>query len=368
MSILRTSLQDAFQLWEYIKVFAKVFPRSVGFSTFSFVSGRNAKIASIVKAIQSFDFNIGLVSNREVSDNIIEVAAEAKKTLGVYPISFSWPGSWLETANRPRPYKVATIIPGNKYEYDVEDDYYFQYQESAAAITFKKAGWDCFRHLEIISNGALPLMPDIDSVPRFTMIHYPKEMMSEALKSMLRGTDISWLTTSYLKQLLSSESMASYILNLASYRGGDVLFIDNETSYLRPDYLSSMTYIGLARLLGDKLIVSHRLSYLYDDFDGDTGEMYGRGFGYTRQLLEDQANQVWDGLDSCKDWRGQWKPQIVVFGRISQHRDLLSDLLQRWPSSATQYVFLRGSDFPPSRSDLSKLRALPGPVFSRELY
>ena len=37
---------------------------------------------------------------------------------------------------------------------------------SLFALTFKKAGWDCLRHLEILSAGCLPLFTDIVNCPK----------------------------------------------------------------------------------------------------------------------------------------------------------------------------------------------------------
>lgn len=47
---------------------------------------------------------------------------------------------------------------------------------SLFAVTFKKAGWDCMRHLEIIAAGALPVFTDIADLPAGTMAAYPREV------------------------------------------------------------------------------------------------------------------------------------------------------------------------------------------------
>jgi hypothetical protein len=47
---------------------------------------------------------------------------------------------------------------------------------SLFAVTFKKSGWDCMRHLEIMAAGALPVFTDIADLPAGTMAAYPREV------------------------------------------------------------------------------------------------------------------------------------------------------------------------------------------------
>ena len=47
------------------------------------------------------------------------------------------------------------------------------------AITYKKTGWDCMRHYEILMNGCIPLFLDIESCPKKIMEDIPKQRLIE---------------------------------------------------------------------------------------------------------------------------------------------------------------------------------------------
>ena len=70
---------------------------------------------------------------------------------------------------------VSEVKPTVPYSYSDSRKYLTQYETSCYALTFKKGGWDCFRHLEIMGSGCIPLMPDAGQIPKYTMTHYPKE-------------------------------------------------------------------------------------------------------------------------------------------------------------------------------------------------
>ena len=52
---------------------------------------------------------------------------------------------------------ISPLIPGklDTYIYEKERDYYDMYFNSLFALTYKKAGWDCLRHYEILANGCI---------------------------------------------------------------------------------------------------------------------------------------------------------------------------------------------------------------------
>lgn len=86
-----------------------------------------------------------------------------------FPISFAVPEEKFvigpEHVKKVR--ETATIYPGRKntYIYSNEQDYYEGYRESMFGVTFKKAGWDCMRHYEIIMNACLPYFKGIERLP-----------------------------------------------------------------------------------------------------------------------------------------------------------------------------------------------------------
>lgn len=128
-------------------------------------------------------------------DEPLRRAREAFDATGAFPISFSisqthWnyltPRS-IEDALKPNELAAlnasktrewAHLIPGDRrtYIFDDETEYYEAYAESWKAWTWKKSGWDCNRHLEILANGAISVFNDSRSIPKYTMFAYPKKL------------------------------------------------------------------------------------------------------------------------------------------------------------------------------------------------
>jgi len=112
----------------------------------------------------------------------------------VQPISFTIPREKVYTGSLNKTQVIAPLIPGvdATYTYDSESDYYEMYQKSLFALTWKKAGWDCLRHYEIIANGTIPLFLDIENLPTRTMMPFPRT----AVRTML---DLPGLTCGQFK-------------------------------------------------------------------------------------------------------------------------------------------------------------------------
>jgi hypothetical protein len=104
----------------------------------------------------------------------------------VHPIGYCFPEWKFRDCSLDQKTKdMATIVPGNKstYIFTDEDAYYEDYRTSRFAMTWKKLGWDCFRHHEILFSSCLPIFPDIKDCPPLTLTHYPKDICIEILDS-----------------------------------------------------------------------------------------------------------------------------------------------------------------------------------------
>ena len=42
------------------------------------------------------------------------------------------------------------------------------YQNSLFSLTYRKTGWDCLRHYEILASGSIPLFLDLEKCPEDT--------------------------------------------------------------------------------------------------------------------------------------------------------------------------------------------------------
>ena len=165
----------------------------------------------------------------------------------VHPISFSFPDSAILNSVPAKDQSLGSVIPGKKstYIWD-EQKYYDDLQKSLFVLTVKKAGWDCFRHNEILSSGSLPLFIDISGCPSAALGLHPKKLYSLLLSfpGLLRGPllkapsdylespqqlSVDWgqfdeamyrLTAQallqYTRNVLSCERVASYLLDVVA--------------------------------------------------------------------------------------------------------------------------------------------------------
>jgi hypothetical protein len=315
--------------------------------------------------------NSSSAASRTEPDELL-LGQECFNELGVFPISFSWPGP-VRVGEGARKRALAPIIPGQPYSFFDYQAYLRCYQQSEFAITFKKVGWDCFRHLEILFSGSIPLMPDVSLIPEYTMIHYPKALMVGALQDSRNGQPASGVLSEELRkwcsQHLTSESMSNYFLALAGADTRSVLFVDRQLPN-QCDYLSVMTLIGLKQLLGSSVHVQFPVSYVYDNAVGDFSSMYGRGFGYTRILSSEQMTTAErlstedNEIDISAEALLQYS--TIVVGDMHANMDFIAKV-ESLDLDAT-LIYMRGGDLAPTRSEYREIRKFKGFVFSREIY
>lgn len=110
---------------------------------------------------------------------------------GVYPISFGFPKEKIPKQPCDKVKIISDIIPNSNqnYKFTVEADYYKEYQQSMFAWTWKKAGWDCMRHYEILFNRCLPLFFELDKLPTQTMVKFPRQQLEKYQNKFFRKID-----------------------------------------------------------------------------------------------------------------------------------------------------------------------------------
>jgi hypothetical protein len=294
-------------------------------------------------------------------------AKECRARHGVWPISFSYPRTALPISVHPTKL-ISPITPGFPYSFKSESEYVAAYENSYMGITHRKAGWDCFRHLEIMASGAVPLMLDADRIPRFSMVHYPKLAMAQATRLFAaHGGPPSRYTREafrhHFELHLGSEAMTSYVLEAAGLSEVEsVLFVDANLQS-QVDYLSVMTLIGLKQVLGKRCHVMFPVDYVYVDTVQETSGLYGRGFGYTRVLAPQD-----------RDERGKDVPlstlcqnvDAVVVGSITRNTKLAGQIVDFFPADRT--IWIHGEDLPPTPEEVSKYRRAQTHVFVRAIH
>lgn len=308
---------------------------------------------------------------RDSARNLNREVLECQTKFGIFPISFSLPFIDGKYAPSSRRFLLSPIEPRQPYSYNSYEDYLNVYRQSHYALTFKKAGWDCFRHLEIMSTGCIPLMLDANQIPRFTMVHYPKEFLRSIYVSSLDGLhpteELHALTNQWVNKFLTSRVMMEYVMQIVGENFNKILFVD-EALPRDCDYLSVMSLIGLKQLFGTSVHEFKTCNYVYSDFNDGVHAMYGRGFGYTRVLdpkLRDCASiPDTNSVDSYDQVFSEY--DLVVVGNIRANAKITKILSESAVNS--QKVYLRGDDAAPNRRQMRNLVRLKGYVFSREIY
>lgn len=138
------------------------------------------------------------------------------------PISFAIPSENIVSKVPAKSIEMATMIPGDKrtYIYKNESDYNNGYQMAKFGTTFKKSGWDCMRHYEILANGCIPYFPGLEKLPSTTMVNFPKTILLETNRLYESGafTDSVYeyycnMLLSYTREYLSTTNLAEYVLS-----------------------------------------------------------------------------------------------------------------------------------------------------------
>jgi len=294
--------------------------------------------------------------------DIYEIAAKCFEIYGYYPISFSSPKNF----NRKETVKtsiVSKIFPYEKYSFENEAEYYQEYEKSHFGITQKKSGWDCFRHLEIIASGTTPLFLDIDSIPKFTMVHYPKRYLQEVSTHYFQEIftpsqySLNQLIT-YANEHLTCEAMCRYFSKVAKIEllaNDSILFVDSAIHHWA-DYLSIFNFIGLKRIYGDQVISAYpEPDYLYTDTSVDTQSFYGRGFGYSRTLTRQEIPQN----------MGR-RIKYVFISHLQRDWMLVEKFSQQYPEA--YFLLFWGADEVISNEVLAIVKELPSyTLFVREV-
>ena len=134
------------------------------------------------------------IEERYASKSIYFKRELLKETPNIKPINFSIPkNKIIKEINRKPKNLLSPLIPGRfeTYIYKDEKSYNQMYQNSVFALTYRKGGWDCFRHYEILMNGCIPFYLEINKCPNKTLEKLPKDLLKEILKKY------EWILSKY---------------------------------------------------------------------------------------------------------------------------------------------------------------------------
>ena len=318
-----------------------------------------------------YEFELLNTLSAHNSASIRANAQNCFKQNGIYPISFSIPYSMPSFSSEKRNFLLSPIQPRQPYKYESFDDYMDTYSKSSYAITFKKGGWDCARHFEIMSAGCLPLMLDVDQIPQFTMTHYPKQFLARVKTLSESGyqptLNVHLAVYEWAANFLTSSNMSRYYLEKIEKNFSSILFVD-ESLPNGPDYLSLHSLIGLKNLFGQEVHELRKTPYIYTDYKLDTTTLYGRGFGYSKVIDKNLRDSLdFPSLTTVNEYQHIFREyDLVVVGNLSNNPKVITAL--EGLGTSTAKVYLRGNDLAPTKKESKKLAMLNGIVFSREIY
>lgn len=224
----------------------------------------------------------------------------------------------------------SNYIPGDsknrKYIFETENEYNLEYANSLYAITLKKAGWDCFRHYEIIATGAIPFFLDIELIPSSIMTTYPKSLVLKAMnlpgmptqeevKKKLKNDIIPTINfnifniNDYYK--IRKKILEHFEQNCLTNNLYNMIFkyfkipkkvqvISYNLNY--PDHIRDLL---IASLLENNILVTgnHKIDFLFKDSILDKN-IYGKGFNYTKFLSKELFNNynICNSIDTSADF------------------------------------------------------------------
>jgi len=317
------------------------------------------------------------MSSEVIRASIVDAMHEVKKASKgrYYPAWFAFPRSKIRRA--PAKTKdIASVIPGDRSTYVFRDEeaYLGDYAASRFGWTWKKAGWDCMRHLEILGTGCVPLFKGIEACPPASMVAYPKQLFGDiyaqwaAAKDHAIDPDLykAWRAAldDHFHAALTCGAMMSLthacVFGFAAQRPKKVLFLDDRIP-VKPDYLSMMVLIGIYEAWPEATIhVPFDVPYLYSDASGALHKLYGHGFSYARSL-DVGVKQVSPSLpDALKDIETY---DLVVYGSVKRSQPGLFKVSAALDHSKI-WLFC-GADRQPHISRLNLWASL-GTVFMRE--
>lgn len=201
----------------------------------------------------------------------------------IYPLSYGIPEEVVVDEIPPKERLFAPLIPGDFstyiYDFDMEEEYNNDYRKSYFGYTWKKGGWDCLRHYEILANGCIPYFTDLEECPQNTCAFLPKDLLLKAKK--IRGLaeekivdkeafeedyyEIANQLLSYTKKHLTTKAMAQYILDVTNNQDAKTALI--LTGWFKErhcNYTRELMMHGFKKLLGGRNVCdSPKLDYLY---------------------------------------------------------------------------------------------------------
>jgi len=305
------------------------------------------------------------------------------KSFHVHPISFSIPRHLIRGAPTPaqKSRVLASIIPGkhDTYAFSDQESYYEGYTTSFFGATYKKGGWDCLRHYEILACGCIPYMPDAPNLPAGTMFLWPRETLTSILQlkgvdhqgiraalqldqrsdknfsSLLENTEFDLRSyyglleslVNHMRRYLTTEAMGRYLLSFSSQKPEHILFVgsaDPDAHY--PDYQADTLFHGLRSIFGNAVVDVPKRPWMYSNYpDAGRDALYGKGFTYGFHLQDASVNR-----QAVEDKISSHEFSHIIFAVTHHGRHSFIDRVQQH-YARDEVFFVDGSDTGAAETD-----------------
>lgn len=355
-----------------------------------------------------------------------EKSSSRTSELLVYPISFGLPEETIFRTLPPKTKAFGRVIPGVTSTYfsmKEESQYFADMAKSLFVITYKKAGWDCLRHYEILASGALPLFINIKHCPHTSLVNHPKKIydlllhypgLSYAAHKNSNSRDpilqqvyifdkleFDWSRFDhrlynalavalghYTRNVLTTAATAKYFLKICRQNSqGHVKSKPKRLLYLTHrdpegdlgDYMVDFLLHGLISVLGRRSVIDFpprlpiykTFKYFNEtDYFLARSQLYGKGFSYGFKIdqvvdsVERNFREIENGIIGRKY-------DMIVLG--SGHRDGYQSKLYFWDLVCQHYhplevAFVDGGDDHLHKKVLDHYAPCAAHIFSREGY
>ena len=251
----------------------------------------------------------------------------------LYPISYGAPRELIVDHLPTKQNRIAGLMTksneGGGYRFGAGEQaaYYEQYRRSHLAITQKRGGWDCLRHIEIMLNGCLPLFEDLKQCPPWTLTHYPKALLLQIAKryapialaqssdhattidAQQYERDVQAILT-HLRQKQTTVAIAQDLLRRMNASDAKrVLFL---TPVRKPNYSCDLLFHGLRSLLGAGCVDVNKRWWMYQSLPAERyRELYGNGFTYAGHLPDLDIDRT-----NMRDAIRQQRYDLIVYGCV----------------------------------------------------
>lgn len=264
-------------------------------------------------------------------------------------ISFGLPtDKWPRTVKKVRDRKIliSPLIPGrpDTYIYGTEDDYNVMLENSVFAYTWKKGGWDCYRHVEIIARGCIPLIPTIDVFPENSLAFHDKELYKEIwhicrpyiqkpkeLQAIVDVHGQDWQNRCRAQWITTEKLFTEILTKFEDVRR--IFWIDDALNDMY-DYMSACVLIGLLDYTKgteanfDLYICSKvpQVLMLEDQSKLTQPQIgHGKGFNYAKYFAGDKVKGIKIKADTFK-FSELTHTDLVIYGSFTRSKKMFPEI------------------------------------------